>query len=580
MNDESSYSAISNALEMLGFQRDGEEILYSGMTGKMFTSSVFMGPLQFMRLKHLTQDKVNSRPVGRKEQRTHQPTGGRGNEGGMRIGEMERDVLIAHGTTSFLQESMMKRSDGTSFIVCNGCGTIPIYNEPQGLYVCSLCDGPVTFQGDTLESLGLVLPVRKSRTTFSKVEMPYSMKLLTQELNTFMNAGMRFITEKSSRTFRTITTQSAGELPTDETVLGAQFAAATAADITEIANLPQNIGADAGAEDAAEDTDIAVDGEDTGSPVVPPSSDSIVFYSKNPQYREFSNFYPANITIDGKLYPSVEHYFQAAKFPDTPDYAETIRVAKTPAQAKRLGKTRTVPVKAEWNTVRDDVMAKALKEKFGPAHPNLMKKLLETGNRPLVDGSPMDSYWGIGRNKKGKNRLGELLMKIRGELQKAAGTELPAGDAMLTTAANVVPVELPAAPAAQGAAGVAAVAAAPVQSQVAAVAEAGPSAANALPAAAPAAVPTGLPTGLPTAAPAAAPAPAPNAPEAAPAPASAATAAPAVPGFPVITIPTIPSGPDAASIPPTLQISELPPPDDSDIKVISVSAPPEPRSKK
>ena len=91
MNDQQSFTAIAEALESLGIQREGEEILYSGITGKMFTSSVFMGPLYFMRIKHLTQDKLNSRPTGRKEIRTHQPTGGRGNEGGMRIGEMERD---------------------------------------------------------------------------------------------------------------------------------------------------------------------------------------------------------------------------------------------------------------------------------------------------------------------------------------------------------------------------------------------------------------------------------------------------------------------------------------------------------
>lgn len=92
-----------------------------------------MGVVYGMRLKHMTEDKWNARGEGRREQRTHQPTGGRGNEGGLKIGEMERDAICAHGITSFIQESMMKRSDGTSFIVCNGCGTIPIYNERQNL---------------------------------------------------------------------------------------------------------------------------------------------------------------------------------------------------------------------------------------------------------------------------------------------------------------------------------------------------------------------------------------------------------------------------------------------------------------
>ena len=202
MNDAQSFKAIGDALETMGFQREGEEILYSGITGKMFTSSVFMGPLYFMRLKHLTQDKLNSRAKGRKEIRTHQPTGGRGNEGGMRIGEMERDALIAHGVTEFLQESMMKRSDGSTFWVCNGCGTMPIYNEAQELFVCATCDGPVTFQGETADTLGLVLPVKKSRTTFSQIEVPYALKLLEQELTTYANTSVRFLTERHMRTFR------------------------------------------------------------------------------------------------------------------------------------------------------------------------------------------------------------------------------------------------------------------------------------------------------------------------------------------------------------------------------------------
>jgi hypothetical protein len=202
MNDEQSFKAIGDALEVMGFQREGEEILYSGITGKMFTSSVFMGPLYFMRLKHLTQDKLNSRAKGRKEIRTHQPTGGRGNEGGMRIGEMERDSLIAHGVTEFLQESFMKRSDGASFWFCDGCGTIPIYNEAQKLFVCAMCDGPLTYQGETADTLGLVLPVKKSRTTFSRIEMPYTVKLLEQELTTYANMSVRFLTSKHVRAFR------------------------------------------------------------------------------------------------------------------------------------------------------------------------------------------------------------------------------------------------------------------------------------------------------------------------------------------------------------------------------------------
>jgi hypothetical protein len=197
MNNEQSYHAIADALESMGIQREGEEILYSGITGKMFTSSVFMGPLYFMRIKHLVQDKLNARGKGRKEIRTHQPTGGRGAEGGMRIGEMERDAVLAHGVSLFLQESMMKRADGTHFWVCNGCGTIPISNDREQLFVCPTCDGPIEFSGDTAENMTLIKPLKRSRVTFSNVEMPYALKLLDQELTTFMGAGLRFVTSKT-----------------------------------------------------------------------------------------------------------------------------------------------------------------------------------------------------------------------------------------------------------------------------------------------------------------------------------------------------------------------------------------------
>jgi hypothetical protein len=120
----------------------------------------------------------------------------------MRIGEMERDILIAHGTSLFLKESFMKRSDGTSTWICNGCGTIPIYNPSIELFVCPLCDGPLKFSGDTKETLQLLLPITKSRVTFSRIEIPYTYKLLEQELNTYANMYMRVITGKHGRTFQ------------------------------------------------------------------------------------------------------------------------------------------------------------------------------------------------------------------------------------------------------------------------------------------------------------------------------------------------------------------------------------------
>jgi hypothetical protein len=196
-NRENIVDIIGKSLKELGLHPHTENLMYCGTTGKQLQCSVFMGPLYFMRMKHLTSDKINSRGEGRREIRTHQPTGGRGNEGGMRIGEMERDAVSAHGVSLFLQESMMKRSDGTNFYICNGCGTVPIYNEKEGLFVCPMCDGPLEFSGSTEETLTLIQPLRRSRVTFSKVEMPYALKLLDQEVTTYTGTGLRFITEKS-----------------------------------------------------------------------------------------------------------------------------------------------------------------------------------------------------------------------------------------------------------------------------------------------------------------------------------------------------------------------------------------------
>jgi DNA-directed RNA polymerase II subunit RPB2 len=198
MNDGSPHEALGEILEKLGMNKMCNQILYNGMTGEQMTADIFMGVVYGMRLKHMTEDKWNARGEGRREQRTHQPTGGRGNEGGLKIGEMERDAIIAHGVSSFLQESMMKRSDGSTFYICNGCGTIPIYNERQGLYLCSLCDGPIQFSGDTTSSLDPIPPNKRSTTSFSKVEMPYATKLFSQEMATFMNMSMRLLTTRDT----------------------------------------------------------------------------------------------------------------------------------------------------------------------------------------------------------------------------------------------------------------------------------------------------------------------------------------------------------------------------------------------
>ena len=105
------------------------------------------------------------------------------------------------------------------------------------------------------------------------------------------------------------------------------------------------------------------------------------------------------------------------KFPSNPEYQEQIRTAKTPAIAKKMGKTSDVPMRPDWTRVRESVMLEALRVKF--QIPALKAKLLATGKVLIRDMSPQDNFWGVGRSGKGQNKLGKLLMRVREELAAA-----------------------------------------------------------------------------------------------------------------------------------------------------------------
>ena len=195
MNDGDPSEEIGRVLSnQLGLHPLGEDLLYDGMSGQQIPSTIFMGPIYIMRLKHMVEDKWNARGEGRREQRTHQPTGGRGAQGGLRIGEMERDAIIGHGIIDFVHESYMKRADKYETWVCDGCGMIPIYNESKALFICPSCDGPVRFIGDSATTLELLPPSKRSLVTFSKVQIPYATKLFEQEVGFFLNTSYRILT--------------------------------------------------------------------------------------------------------------------------------------------------------------------------------------------------------------------------------------------------------------------------------------------------------------------------------------------------------------------------------------------------
>jgi DNA-directed RNA polymerase II subunit RPB2 len=103
-------------LSQLGYHPHGNELLYNGQNGELIEAEVFMGPTFYERFKHMVEDKINYRSTGPRTLMTHQPLEGRAQDGGLRIGEMERDALLGHGIAGFIQESMMKRSDAHEFL--------------------------------------------------------------------------------------------------------------------------------------------------------------------------------------------------------------------------------------------------------------------------------------------------------------------------------------------------------------------------------------------------------------------------------------------------------------------------------
>jgi DNA-directed RNA polymerase II subunit RPB2 len=159
---------LCDALHKAGFQRHGNERMVSGISGELMEASVFMGPTFYQRLKHMTADKMHSRATGPKTTVTRQPTEGRSNNGGLRLGEMERDCLVSHGSSRVLQERYLFASDAYSAPMCGKCGVIAehAHNPAFGVVLngrvarCRVC-------GDT---------------DVNDVTVPYAYKLLVQEL--------------------------------------------------------------------------------------------------------------------------------------------------------------------------------------------------------------------------------------------------------------------------------------------------------------------------------------------------------------------------------------------------------------
>lgn len=173
---------IAQQLQNLGYESYGNDILYDGLSGEQLGANIFIGPVFYQRLKHMVNDKQHSRSIGPMVNLTRQPAEGRSRDGGFRIGEMERDVMLAHGASRFCRERLYDVSDKYSVHVCKKCGMIAQYNDSSNsmfskfnftVHKCSVCD---------------------NMTDFSYVEVPYAFKLLAHELQT-INCVPRLMTE-------------------------------------------------------------------------------------------------------------------------------------------------------------------------------------------------------------------------------------------------------------------------------------------------------------------------------------------------------------------------------------------------
>ena len=175
---------IADELIKLGYESYGNEVMYDGLSGEQMETSIFMGPVFYQRLKHMTNDKVHSRATGPMVSLTHQPAEGRSRAGGLRIGEMERDVLISHGATRFCKDRLFDVSDKYKVNVCKKCGMVAVCNNGTNsnkfytnsdftVHMCKTCG---------------------NKTDFALVDMPYANKLMFQELQT-INVVPRIITD-------------------------------------------------------------------------------------------------------------------------------------------------------------------------------------------------------------------------------------------------------------------------------------------------------------------------------------------------------------------------------------------------
>ena len=143
---------------------------------------------------------------------------------------------------------------------------------------------------------------------------------------------------------------------------------------------------------------------------------AIEFYREEGELGYLANYSNYGFTVDGIYYPTAEHFYQASKF-DNPEIIEKILACKTPREAACCGRNKNHIRIPNFKEMKLEKMYQGVFEKFRQ-NPDILQKLLDTGNEEIIEANDQDSFWGIGPDGDGENHMGEILMRVRENLKK------------------------------------------------------------------------------------------------------------------------------------------------------------------